>query len=638
MRIAVFRLLTLIMLACLFGHLNAQQLQVEGLPDPSPKDEFAGGSGAQNDPWLIATAEHLHNIRNYVGTVHADKHFLQIADINLGVAPWNEGVGWLPVGTASNRFQGKYNGDGHLISGLTINRPQTGSIALFGFVGSEGVLANIHLVNAEVVGASQVMGTLAGTNSGTVSNASATGSISGGYRVGGLVGENNPGTVEYAFADVVVSAVSGRIGGLVGFNVGGTVYQSHAIADVNGGWYVGGVVGRSIDGHIALCYATGNISGSNAVGGLVGDAEGGMVINSYAAGNATGTMAVGGLIGYLWQTNVQNTYAIGSVGGGNFDHGGLIGYNFGGSITNSYWNTETAGQAGSAGGTGKTTAELLDEDTFTGWDFQSTWSMAQGDSYPWLQWQQTGNGHNFPYKHVILLEALPEYAGTASANPDLYYFEAGELISLTAAPNDGYVFINWHDATGAIVSDQAVFDFIMPDHDAHLIANFDTNAFTVSFVVVDEDDNPIQDAVITLNDNAQAPGEYVFEGIAAGNYFYTVSKQGYFDHHDSLYLNNQDTSLVVMLIEDITFMASGLQDKILIFPNPATDRVYINDFNNNIKAIRLYKLNGKLLLTKTINEQGTHILSLTEYRPGIYLLQLDTMYGSFTRKLLLVEM
>lgn len=638
MRPVLFSLIAFVLLTGFFGYIHAQQRHFKVEPNQLSKDEFAGGSGTQHDPWLIATAAHLDNIRNYLGAVHADKHFLQIADINLGTAPWNEGNGWMPLGTASNRFHGKYNGNGYLVSGLYINRPQTGSIALFGFVGNEGMLANMHLVNAEVVGASQIMGTLAGTNSGIVSNASATGSISGGYRVGGLVGENNPGTVEYAFADVEVSAVSGRIGGLVGFNVGGTVYQSHAVANVNGGWYVGGLVGRNVGGHIAQCYATGNISGGNSVGGLVGDTEGGIVINSYATGNANGGMAVGGLTGYLWQTSVQSSYAIGAVGGGNFDHGGLIGYNFGGSITNSYWNTETTGQAGSAGGTGKTTTELLDEDTFTGWDFQSIWSMVQGDSYPWLQWQQTGGGHNFPFKHVILLEALPEYAGTVSPNPDLYYFEAGELIGLTATPYDGYVFMNWHDATGAIVSDEAVFDFIMPDHDAHLIATFDTNAFTVSFVVMDEDENPIHDAVITLNGNAQAPGEYVFEGIASGNYLYTVSKQGYFDHYDSLYLNNQDTSLVVVLIEDITFMGSELHDKLLFAPNPAADRVYLNGLNNNTTTIRLYDLTGKLLFDKTINNRGTYVLSLTAFSPGLYLLQLDTMHGTITEKLLLIEM
>ncbi len=621
-----------------FQSLDARETTSDKEPVLCQKDEFAGGSGTQQDPWLIATAEHLNNIRNYSGMLHADKHFLLIADIDLGLPPWNEGDGWLPIGTSENRFMGKIDGDSHLIQGLYINRPQTGSIALFGFVGNEGLVKKVNLVNAEVSGASQIMGTLVGTNNGIVSHASATGVISGGYRVGGLVGENNQGTVGYSFADVEVVAISGRIGGLVGFNVGGTVHQSHTIADVQGGWYVGGVVGRNVGGHIALCYATGNISGGNSIGGLAGDTEGGTVTNSYAAGSATGGMAVGGLIGYLWQTTVQNTYAVGNVGGGNFDHGGLIGYNFGGSIANSYWNTETSGQSGSAGGTGKTTAMMLDEDTYTGWDFQANWSIIQDESYPWLQWQQIAGGHNFPFKHIITLQAQPEHAGELFIDPDQYYFEEGEIINLNAVPDEGYVFVKWTDVEGAEISSTAEFDFIMPAHDAHLTASFDTNAFKVSFVVVDEDENPINDAEITLNGNTGAPGEYVFEDIPVGSYAYMVSRQGYFDHQDSLFLGSQDTSLVVVLIEDITFLSTTRQGEVQVFPNPASDKLFIHINNSTFARIRLYNQTGKLLIAKEISSQEVSILPLSDLMPGLYILQLETAHGLISKKLLLQEM
>lgn len=55
--------------------------------------EFAGGSGTQEDPWQIATAQHLNNLRNYLGSGHRNKYFIQTADINLGEPPWNLGEG-----------------------------------------------------------------------------------------------------------------------------------------------------------------------------------------------------------------------------------------------------------------------------------------------------------------------------------------------------------------------------------------------------------------------------------------------------------------------------------------------------------------------------------------------------------------
>jgi len=51
--------------------------------------QFGGGQGTEQDPWQIATADHLDNIR-----YHLENHFIQTADIDLGVPPWNENEGW----------------------------------------------------------------------------------------------------------------------------------------------------------------------------------------------------------------------------------------------------------------------------------------------------------------------------------------------------------------------------------------------------------------------------------------------------------------------------------------------------------------------------------------------------------------
>ena len=366
---------------------------------------FGGGSGTAEDPWLLATAEHLDNLRLYLGTSHTDKHFLQIADINLDEAPWNQGAGWMPIGTSANAFHGKFDGNGHAINGLMINRPGTSNVGLWGYVGVDGHLQNVSLFDADVTGGNYVVGTLAGYNRGTISGAHATGSVHGGYRVGGLVGENNPGTVENASADVTVTANDGRIGGLVGFNVNGTVTGSHATGSVTAGWYVGGLVGRNMGGTISHSYATGNINGSNSVGGLVGDTEGGSISNSYATGAASGGGAVGGLVGYHWQTTVNNCYSVGEVQGSSWGVGGLIGYRFGGQVIQSFWNTETSGQNNSEGGTGKTTGEMVEEPTYGAWDFQSTWGIINGQSYPYLQWQGTAGSHNYPWQtHTLIFE------------------------------------------------------------------------------------------------------------------------------------------------------------------------------------------------------------------------------------------
>ncbi len=84
---------------------------------PFVRGEFAGGDGGTNTPYLVATAEHLDNVRNYP-TVH----FRQTADIDLNEAPWNEGQGWVPIGNNSTRFSGVYDGGNHRVTGLFIDR------------------------------------------------------------------------------------------------------------------------------------------------------------------------------------------------------------------------------------------------------------------------------------------------------------------------------------------------------------------------------------------------------------------------------------------------------------------------------------------------------------------------------------
>jgi len=95
---------------------------------------------------------------------------------------------------------------------------------------------------------------------------------------------------------------------------------------------------------------------------------------------------------------VSNSYSTGSVTGN--DHvGGLVGYSEG-TASDSFWDTETSGQATSAGGTGKTTAEMQHITTFVeaGWNIVAvanpgthnpsyTWNIVNEQTYPFLSWE-----------------------------------------------------------------------------------------------------------------------------------------------------------------------------------------------------------------------------------------------------------
>ena len=93
---------------------------------------FAGGNGTQAAPYQVANAEHLHAVAD-----HPSAHFIQTADIDLDIAPWNEGAGWSPIGSEANPFTGMYDGAGHTVEGLFIDRPNSDHQGLFGFVSGE---------------------------------------------------------------------------------------------------------------------------------------------------------------------------------------------------------------------------------------------------------------------------------------------------------------------------------------------------------------------------------------------------------------------------------------------------------------------------------------------------------------------
>jgi cysteine-rich repeat protein len=58
-----------------------------------------------------------------------------------------------------------------------------------------------------------------------------------------------------------------------------------------------------------------------------------------------------------------------------------------GTVLNSFWDIQTSGRSASAGGTGKTTAQMMQQATYSEWDFTNTWTITEEVTYPQLQWQ-----------------------------------------------------------------------------------------------------------------------------------------------------------------------------------------------------------------------------------------------------------
>lgn len=288
------------------------------------------------------------------------------ADIDASAtALWDGGQGFKPVGYESatpntTRFSGQFHGLGHRITGLTINRPTTDYVGLFGSTANNGDIRDVTLSGGSVTGRGGV-GAVAGyVASGTVRNVTVSTAVNGTAAVGAFP-NGTGGAVGWADAPVnnsssssTVTGTGDMVGGLVGYSRS-SVTNSTASGIVTGVGTVGGLLGFENGSGVSVSNSSASatvISTGADAGGLIGFSRN-TITNSYATGSVSGTTMVGGLIGYAQSGTVTNSYATGPVSGSGSGLGGLLGGFAGSSVSNSYATgsvTATAAAATSLGG------------------------------------------------------------------------------------------------------------------------------------------------------------------------------------------------------------------------------------------------------------------------------------------------
>ena len=206
----------------------------------------------------IYTADDLNNVRN-----NLSGKYILMADIDLSSIE-----NWEPIGNNSNAFTGTFDGNGHVIKNMTINRANTTYVGLFGYT-DNATIKNMGLENVNVSG-SNYTGGLAGYGKSTIENCYVSGSISGSMYTGGLVGIGGI-SISNCY---VTGSVKGTMatGGIAGHGQG-NITKCYVESSVSGTLYTGGISGynTSLSGlTISNCYTTGSVSGINVTGGIAG--------------------------------------------------------------------------------------------------------------------------------------------------------------------------------------------------------------------------------------------------------------------------------------------------------------------------------------------------------------------------------
>jgi hypothetical protein len=365
------------------------------------------GEGTSDNPYKISSAENLIYMAEHE-EYWDDKYFRQTNNIDLS------GIDWTPINNGGISTSINYNGNNYTISNLTINSSNLIYVGLFGALQDNSIISNLIIENYNIINTNPTNGTV---------------------YIGSIVGYTNYGIsiINCTVLNGSIISDTGKspyIGGIAGRSEGATILNCIVkdstlfSNDYTRNSRVGGIIGLG-SGNIDNCVSIRNSIRGARCGGIVGSMSSTVglynnITNCYSTSTIYSTTypyggGAGGVIGSAasLNTTITNCYSNGLViNNGNNQVGGFVGYQ-GGSyppiINNCYWDMETSGQPTSAGGIGKTSAQLAQQSTFIGWDFTDIWEM--DTSYPTLRFEkdvitkETG-GFEYAFEYPIINELI----------------------------------------------------------------------------------------------------------------------------------------------------------------------------------------------------------------------------------------
>ena len=291
----------------------------------SDNPKFEAGSGTETEPYIIATAAQLDEVRNCPSAC-----FELSKDIDLSSYLNSNSSGWTPI----KDFTGKFDGKKHTIKGLWISLSSIENVGLFANIqGSYNKRASVsnlfvNISKKGITGGGNVGGICGSLSDGNIENCMVTGDISGYQYVGGIVGvggewDNDNSSISQCASSGNIIATDGEVGGILGYRYGSCSIEN--------------------------CYSIANVK-----------AEGSYSSSAYG-------------IGY----SAKNCYFAGTISGT-----GDV-YPIGVYNTNSYYDSEKTKISWKEGAL--TTKEMKQQASFQGWDFDKIWTIQEGVDYPKLR-------------------------------------------------------------------------------------------------------------------------------------------------------------------------------------------------------------------------------------------------------------
>jgi len=207
--------------------------------------------------------------------------------------------------------------------------------------------------------------------------------------------------------------------------------------------------------------------------------------------------------------------------------------------------------------------------------------------------------------------------GSLSGDAEQIVEHGSDGMPVQAIADAGYHFTEWSDGS----TDNPRTEINVTD-DLQVTAHFALTTYSITFDVIDENDQPITDAVITFNGTEYAVGHYLFEDLPPDTYIYMVSREGFLDFEGDLELIADDAVVTVVLVEeddDDTSVPAIEGLSLQAYPNPASHLLTI-EADTQLTEVRLLNINGQQVYSTPVNDTR-HQVDVSNLNPGIYLLQ-----------------
>jgi len=157
--------------------------------------------------------------------------------------------------------------------------------------------------------------------------------------------------------------------------------------------------------------------------------------------------------------------------------------------------------------------------------------------------------------------------------------------------------------------------------------------YVVEFIVEDEDGQALEGAIITLGEETNPAGVYLFENVETGVYDYTAEKEGFLPFAEEDLHVTEDLILIITLIRDEVGVPDPILEKISIYPNPATTSIIISS-GVQMEKVRLFDITGNLVQTLEVNGYKA-LLDVESLHNGVYFVSVNH-HGSFVTKRIVI--